>query len=399
MSVQDNEFKIWLTRRPGSGHWVIRYVDPDSHRTRQSSTKTKSRKEAERRLGEVRADVLHGRHQVASSILWEAFRLRYENEVLAGLALKTRQKNDTVFDAVEELIQPTRLRDVSAERISTFQAKLREGGRAETTISGYLAHLRAALNWAVGLSLLPRMPKIHRVKRAKASEVMKGRPITEAEFVRLLAAVEGVVGKAATPSWEHYLKGLWWSGLRLTESLELHWDDAAKLCVEFSGAEVMLRIPAELEKGHKDRLLPMAPEFGEFLLDTPPEARRGRVFNPQGKKASGAPLTVERVSRIGARIGKAAKIVVDRKGKKFASVHDLRRSFGERWAERVMPAVLMELMRHESITTTLKYYVGKNAQRTAKILREAYEKAQKPDVGNGPRDSSRDSVPKETPNA
>jgi len=35
----------------------------------------------------------------------------------------------------------------------------------------------------------------------------------------------------------------------------------------------------------------------------------------------------------------------------------------------------MELMRHESIDTTLKYYVGRNAKRTSKVLREAYEKS------------------------
>ena len=52
---------------------------------------------------------------------------------------------------------------------------------------------------------------------------------------------------------------------------------------------------------------------------------------------------------------------------KFASAHDLRR-FGERWASRVMPQVLMELMRHESIETTMKFYVGRNAQTTADVL-------------------------------
>jgi hypothetical protein len=42
-----------------------------------------------------------------------------------------------------------------------------------------------------------------------------------------------------------------------------------------------------------------------------------------------------------------------------------------------MPQVLMELMRHESIETTLRYYVGKNAQRTTRIVHEAYEAAVK----------------------
>ncbi len=60
---------------------------------------------------------------------------------------------------------------------------------------------------------------------------------------------------------------------------------------------------------------------------------------------------------------------------KYASAQDFRRSFGERWASRVMPQVLKELMRHESIETTLKYYVGRNAQATAAVLWEAHAAA------------------------
>jgi hypothetical protein len=40
-----------------------------------------------------------------------------------------------------------------------------------------------------------------------------------------------------------------------------------------------------------------------------------------------------------------------------------------------MPQILMELMRHESIDTTLRFYVDQNAQRTASILWEATRNA------------------------
>ena len=64
-------------------------------------------------------------------------------------------------------------------------------------------------------------------------------------------------------------------------------------------------------------------------------------------------------SKIGETAG--AKVNTDpRAGKvKFAGSHDLRRSFGERWAPRVMPQVLIELMRDESIDTTLRFFVGR----------------------------------------
>jgi len=202
--------------------------------------------------------------------------------------------------------------------------------------------------------------------------MMKGRPITGEEFDRLLKKVAKVVGQAAAESWLHYLRGLWWSGLRLEESLELYWDRDDRLCVDLTHKFPMLYIPAELEKGHQDRLLPIAPEFAEFLLATPEDERTGRVFRPMAKRA-GAPLPkAHRVGELVSAIGKAAGVKVQtdsQTGKvKFASAHDLRRSFGCRWAPRVMPQVLMELMRHESIETTLKYYVGLNAERTAEVL-------------------------------
>jgi putative heme degradation protein len=51
------------------------------------------------------------------------------------------------------------------------------------------------------------------------------------------------------------------------------------------------------------------------------------------------------------------------------------RALGQRWASRIMPAQLKELMRHASMETTLRYYVGTNAERTADACWEAYERA------------------------
>ena len=54
----------------------------------------------------------------------------------------------------------------------------------------------------------------------------------------------------------------------------------------------------------------------------------------------------------------------------------LRRAFGVRWAVRFMPAQLMELKGHESIETTLRNYVGANAQRTNDAIWQAYRREQ-----------------------
>lgn len=182
-------------------------------------------------------------------------------------------------------------------------------------------------------------------------------------------------------SWTDYLNGLWLSGLRLAESLELYWDRDDKLCVDVAGKRPMLRIPAALEKGNQDRMLPVAPEFAEWLAKIPKDKRTGRVFVPLSKLGKCCRPTRHSVGKVISAIGEkaAVKVNTDKAGNvKYASAHDLRRSFGERWASKVMPQVLMELMRHESIETTMRYYVGRNAQATAEVLWQAH--ANKADV-------------------
>ena len=123
----------------------------------------------------------------------------------------------------------------------------------------------------------------------------------------------------------------------------------------------------------------MAPEFARLLEAVPESERSGPVFLLERNDGKPGRPATDRVSKTVGSIGAKAKVRVD--ANKTASAHDLRRAFGERWAARLMPAQLMELMRHESIETTLPYYVGRNAERTAAILWHEHEKT----TDQGPR--------------
>jgi integrase len=211
---------------------------------------------------------------------------------------------------------------------------------------------------------------------------MKGRPLSGEEFDRLIDAA-GKVRKHDAPIWQRFLRGLWLSGLRLEEGLSLSWDRGAGFAVDLTGRRPKFRIRAAAEKGNRDRVLPMTPDFAELLAETPEAERRGRVFKVNGL-LSGQPITPKRVSRILTAIGKRAGVKVDQRAKrdretgekvetvKYASAHDLRRSFGTRWAKRVMPAVLRQLMRHSSIETTMRYYVDLDADELADELWERH---------------------------
>jgi len=391
----------------------LRWTDPNTGRRLKKSAGTHDRREAERLAGVLEKELREGKYAPPSQLPWEDFTWRYCEEALPALSASTAGKVHTVFNAVERILSPRRLIDLTASRLSYLATQLRAQGVAEATIRSYLAHLHAALEWAAGIGLLAQVPKFPKTKKRKGQKVMKGRPITEEEFERMLGKVPEVlageddrpapkktakrkrreqpkreVNPAAVASWLYYLRGLWWSGLRLRESLVLSWDRRAGLSVDISGEFPMLRIRGDAQKSGRDQLYPVAPEFGEILLAIPEDRRRGRVFRLLG--ARDKVLTdPQYVSAVVVRMGEAAGIKVDERAKrdrktgklvevvKFASAHDLRRSFGFRWSRRVLPAELRELMRHADIQTTMQFYVGQEAQTTAASLWAAYRKAKR----------------------
>ena len=369
-------------------YWYMRYVDPLTGKVVAKSSGTEIKKEALKIAAKWEAELQEGRYKSPSKVSWAEFRHRYEDEVLASLAPATALKVSGVFNSIEALIGIDKLAKLDASQISRFQRRLREEKKlSESTIKGSLAHLKAALNWAKRVGLLTEAPAIEMPKRAKGGKIMKGRPITLEEFERLLEKVPEVVGKTdpeseATKStvrrWKWFLRGLWFSGLRIGEALELYWDRSDKLTVELSGKFPMLMIPAELEKGNKDRMMPLAPEFAEMLLSVPQDERQGPIFKLGIRDPDSSPKRI-RLSHLVSAIGEKAGVKVNTDGKtgkvKYASAHDLRRSFGERWSQRVMPQLLQEMMRHESIETTLKFYVGRNANTAAATMWDAFNKS------------------------
>ena len=404
-----DSIKVKVTKHGKRKFLVMYYDDPITGKREQRSTKTSKRREAEREAAKWEAALREGRYKPPSKITWQEFRERYEDEVLLSLAKRTDNIVTTVFNSVERIINPQKLSDLNTDRLSYYQAELRNGElsskkgkgklRSEDTIRTYLKHLKASLSWAVDLGMIASVPKVKMPKRAgKGDKVMKGRPITGEEFERLVQSVsQGLVelsgdndsqqaqrkrlraakiAPEVVASWERLLTGLWLSGLRLGEAVNLSWDMDDKLTVDFNSRRPMFRIPGEMEKGNQDRLLPMTPDFAEFLETTPQDDRTGLIFNLFGVR--GKPCRdFDWISRIIVRIGTAAgvKVNTDAQGKvKYASAHDLRRSFGTRWAPRVMPIVLKDLMRHDSIETTMKYYMGQNAEAMADQIWEAAEK-------------------------
>jgi integrase len=331
---------VWVQHFADRPHLVLQWHDPITGKRKSRSAGTCNPLEAEKRRADLEYELNHGLHQEPSKMPWGTFRELYEEEKLASAREATRKKAGYVFDAFEELAHPRTLGVITERTLSKYVVALREKGFRPATIQGHLAYLRAALRWAADQKLIPTAPKVTMPRVPKKWIIRK---IGAEEFERLLAV-------APDDCWAAFLQTAWYTGMRRNEMLDLHWNgDAGTPWVDFGQNRIW--IPAAYNKSDADQWLPLHPELAEILKARRRE--RGRLF----------PLSASprEVSRKFTRLAKKAGLKI--------SLHDLRRSFGSRYAAVVPAPVLQRLMRHADIKTTLTYYADVDGALDEAILK------------------------------
>jgi site-specific recombinase XerD len=356
------------------------YIDPTSGKKKAKSSGTTRWGEAERLAGELEKELRAGRFAPPSKTTWAEFVRRYTEEKLSERRPSSRRSSLDSLGLLATMFEPDKLAKVNAALLSRFASELRKGrtirgkdGKPDkvrkvkdTTIAHHLRHIKAALRWAERMGILAKAPAVEMPKTAKGQSLARSRAVTTEEYERMLAAVVKVRPDDAQ-AWERLLTGVWLSGLRLGEAAVLSWDEGAGFSVDLIGRRPVFRILAEAQKSTRDEVLPMTPDFAEFLLRTPEAARKGLVF-PLIDQQTQEPLTRRRIGVVVGSIGRKAGVVTNKAAGKYAGLHDLRRAFCTRWASKVMPPVLRRLARHANIQTTLSYYVDLDAEAIADDL-------------------------------
>jgi integrase len=355
----------------------IRYTDPDTGREVRIGTGTHDLADAERQKGDIEAKLRLGieakpaARSSGPSMSWDAFREEYAR--LKSWRTETaREGMEYRLDIVEAVMKPRTLGELAKpSKLAELQARLLAGDsgngpRSRHTVKSYMRHLIAALNWAHSpMGWLPDPVKFRVLDVDQKTN--KGRALTLEEFERMLAACDAVCAHDAA-SWQFLLRGLWESGLRLSEALAMAWDDEQAIRPEWPrrGRPVLV-IPAAMHKSRRDETIPILPSFAQLLAEVPEPQRAGFVFNPTPRRGERR-LTTEQAGRIITSVGRKACVSVTGKGKP-ASAHDLRRSFGQRLADAgIPPRDLQVIMRHASVTTTEAYYLTTRVQDVADRL-------------------------------
>ena len=109
---------------------------------------------------------------------------------------------------------------------------------------------------------------------------LKSTPFTHAiNFGAFQVEVSLWIVLSKAKQWAFYLRGLLYSGLQLSESREVYWDRQNKIHSKKSGPYTVMKIPGELEKGHKDRMLPLALDFVRLLKMIPKKMKKALFSN------------------------------------------------------------------------------------------------------------------------
>lgn len=261
---------------------------------------------------------------------------------------------------------PPALSEIDSRTLARFAAEI-STGLSMDSVRGYCGYITGFLKWAERQQFIERAPLLSLPRRKKGSKKSKGRPLSLEEFERMLAAIPSVIKNTEwEESWEFFATGLWESSLRLGEALMLHWTNPP-VKVNLGGKYPMMDFEVEADKGRQVRQLPITPGFFAMIKDN---RRVGHVFRPHLR--GGVSRRVDTVSKKISALGQKANIIVDKNAKtgkvKYASAHDLRRSFLERWRSKVDAAVLQVMARHESFETTKQYYLSDEAEKVAEAI-------------------------------
>lgn len=350
--------KVKVIERKGRG-FVLRWKDGDTWKEQKCNAS--SRQAAERAAGHMEASLESGKEPVVHGPdSWHAFSEMH----LEAMAMRGCRRASIVMSrrSLMDFAKAARvvyIPDINNDSLRKYRDYLDSKNLRPSSIAGDLARLRAAIRWGVDQGMIQILLKFRDVM-PRYDEEPRGGAITEEQFGTLLEL-------AKDEDLRLLLRILWTTGLRLSEALNLRWEPtkgSPHLALK-PEPHVVFPSGTQKRKTRRDELWPLPPAAIEVVESIPEGQRNNYVcrfecHQPHDRRQSYASVAISALGK---------NIVTDRGT--YMTAHDLRRSFGTYWAERLDVIDLKDLMRHRKIETTLTFYRVANISKLSKKLRES----------------------------
>lgn len=338
--------KVWIWSQKASGKrlktYIVQWVDPETNKIKSKSI-GRDRTKAEAFKTDKLRDMEQGINDVRPA-QWQTF----VDEYLKGLRVLVdcRDKAETTYIDIKlvlrqfgEICNPATTLKIDYAMVKRFQVARLGAGVSNATINKNLRTLRAIFNQAVSMERMAKNPLTKSALFLKVPKKVK-RTCSDDEVKSLLDA-------CPDDRWLAFCLIAVQAGFRSGEITHLEWDD-----VDFENDMLHIRYKVNWQpKTSKERTVPMSAPIREVLLRLLPNRFKCSyvILNQIG-----GPLHYNVRSQF-QNIVRAAGLT---DAKNPISPHALRRTFATNLANKGTGVkVLMELMGHENLSTTMNYYV------------------------------------------
>lgn len=336
--------QAWLYRRKlkKGVSYQVQWVDLHSGRVKSRAVGS-DKVYAYAQLKKLRDDMRLGIDSSISPMDWDDFTMEHLSSLQVRVdcrdtASGTYVEVELVLRQLGLICSPRTTQKVSYAMMERFVTARLKAGTSKATVNKNLRTLRAVFNRAVSCGYMEKNPLSKSPLFLKVPKVVK-RTCTDDEIKALLDACQD-------DRWLAFCLIAVRAGFRRGEIVHLEWDD-----IDFQNDMLHIRYKDNWQpKGSKERSVPMSAPIREVLLRLLPNRFKCSyvILNNIG-----GPLRYN-ISQRFARIVKAASLVDE---KNPITPHALRRTFATTVAQEASPKVLMELMGHEKLETTMAYYV------------------------------------------
>lgn len=337
-------------------------AEDGSPRQRSCEGRTQRQQEAERQ--ELEEELNNRAKDVTWFDLWDQFKQLHLADLSKKHAAKCVTMQRRLTEAAERLgIKRLKCSDINARLLLEVEAELLRIGNERSTVKSNLDTLWSIIAWGQSVDLIPDIarPKRKRGKRQKQStnRKSKGRSLATEEIERLQAAIPLVCKRDEDPAgFIRATDAMRFIGMRLTEAWYFSWEpgegrhypvllDTDKAAIQFD----------EMQKSGVEEKVPLTRQARDWLRSLDPEETGPWICRTKGKR--GYHQTENRLGRVISDAGRKALIVVKRISTtkiKYASAHDLRRTFVADLHQYLNLSELQRMSRHSDAQVLLDFY-------------------------------------------